>query len=173
MIYLLFGEMGVGKNYVGERMARQLGCPFLDGDDAIPDWMMWKVERFKILSLGELDRYTQQHLVPAIYNAAVVGRGRDADLVVAQALYRRRHRRMIIEFMERHKVGITPVWLKPPSLMTHIRRLWSREHGFHWLVYAAVTKPFFQRPAKGTAVIVNETGDDLAGQIGAIARKGL
>jgi len=172
MIYLLFGEMGVGKNYVGERMARQLGCPFFDGDDAIPDRMMVKIERFKILSLGELDCYTHDHLVPAIQAQAFW----EKDVVVAQALYRRRHRREIVKAIEhdwplydaaRNKV--VPVWMRPPSILTHAKRLLSREHGLHWLAYALVTKPFFQRPERGTAVIVNETGDDLADQIRRIA----
>lgn len=176
MIYLLFGEMGVGKNYVGERMARQLGCPFFDGDDAIPDRMMVKIEKFKILSLGDLDSYTQDHLVPAIQDRAFW----ESDLVVAQALYRRRHRREIVEAIERKwplydasRNKVVPVWLKPPSLLTHAKRLLGREHGFKWLLYALVTKPFFQKPDRGTAVIVNETGSELAAQIGAIARKGV
>lgn len=164
MIWLLFGEMGVGKNYVGERLARHLGCPFFDGDDVIPDWMMWKIEKFRILSLGELDRYTSKHLIPAIYSRHELGK----DLVVAQALYRRRHRRMILEGQGTLGSGlvgrVVPVWLKPPSTITHAKRLLGREHGFSWLVYALVTKPFFQKPDKGTAVIVNETGGDLSEQ---------
>ena len=161
MIYLLFGEMGVGKNYVGERMARQLGCPFFDGDDAIPDWMMWKVERFKILSLGELDRYVSDHLIPAIWSHHEPG----MDLVVVQALYRRRHRQMIVERSFGRMRLVVPVWLKPPSLFTHAKRLFDRKHGLKWLLYALVTKPFFQKPDRGAVVIVNESGSDLAGQI--------
>lgn len=165
MIYLLFGEMGVGKNFVGERMARQLGCPFLDGDDAIPDWMMWKVERFRILLPDELDRYVAEHLLPAIWSRHEPG----MDLVVAQALYRRRHRRMVIEWGLGHARGsmppVVPVWVRPPSLAEHARRLLGREHGPRWLMYAMVTKPFFQRPDRGTDVVVSGSGKDLAWQI--------
>jgi gluconate kinase len=174
VIFLLFGEMGVGKNYVGKRMARQLSCPFFDGDDAIPDQMMVKIERFKILSLGELDHYVHDHLIPAIRAQAFY----ESDIVVAQALYRRKHRKDIVRAIEhdwslydatRNKV--VPVWLKPPSLLTHIKRLLGRDHGFKWLVYALVTKLFFQRPERGTAVIVNETGDNLADQIRKITER--
>jgi hypothetical protein len=172
MIYLLFGEMGVGKNHVGERLARRLDCPFFDGDDAIPDWMVWKIERFRLLSLSDLDCYVRDHLVPAIRSRAF----QSADFVAAQALYRRRHRRAVVEGMGRHRSlcdvrrnKVVPVWIRTPSLLTHAGRLFGREHGLGWLMYALATKPFFQAPDKGTAAIDNGTGDDLDAQLRTIA----
>lgn len=42
MIYLIFGEMGIGKNYVGEKLAKHIGCSFFDGDTVIPKSMIEK-----------------------------------------------------------------------------------------------------------------------------------
>jgi gluconate kinase len=167
MIYLLFGEMGVGKNYVGERMARQLGAIFYDGDDAIPEWMWRKIRRFVPPSLVDLDRYIAEHLIPMIHNLVVNNSA--YDLVVAQALYRRRHRRMIIDFMEQQKCAIIPVWLVSPSFLVHAGRLLGRERGLRWLTYCLMCKPLFQAPDESALRIVNRTGDDLSTQLRRLA----
>lgn len=160
MIYLLFGEMGAGKNHVGELMAQQLGCEFFDGDTVIPEHMLQKVLSFKLFSASDLDQYVRLHLLPAIQSRHVEGQ----DLVVAQALYRREHRDIILNHQP-FQGQITPVWITVPSFFTHKARLVRRKQGFHWLLYWLACKPFFQQPPKGTARIANGLGNDLTGQI--------
>lgn len=168
MIYLLFGEMGVGKNHVGELLASHLGCPFFDGDTVIPEDMMERIDRFKVLKPDMLDRYVWRHLIPAIWSRHAEGQ----DLVAAQALYRRRHRQMVLDgkgyLGEGLRGRVVPVWVDAPFL-TVSRRLLGREDGFKWLLYSLACKPFFERPDKGTARIDNRTGLDLAGRFREIA----
>ena len=49
--------MGVGKNYIGERLAEHLGCPFYDGDESLPRAMKYKVENFQSLTLDEVEGF--------------------------------------------------------------------------------------------------------------------
>jgi hypothetical protein len=48
-IIVLFGEMGGGKNYWGERIAAQKGYHFYDGDAAAPPIVVERVMQFKML----------------------------------------------------------------------------------------------------------------------------
>lgn len=89
MIYLIFGEMGIGKNYVGEKLAKHIGCSFFDGDTVIPPSMLKKVLNFKPLGAEDIDDYVTNHLIPEIENKY------QNELVVAQALYREKHRNQI------------------------------------------------------------------------------
>jgi len=144
MIYLLFGEMGVGKNYVGEKLAKRLGCRFFDGDDAIPEWMRRKVRNFKFLTLGDLDEFVCENLIPAIGFLHAPGE----DLVVAQALYKRRHRMGVVTSF---RTEVKQIYVAPPSFREHMRRLYGRRRGLRWMLYGLASKPCFQKPRAGEA----------------------
>jgi gluconate kinase len=166
MIHILFGEMGAGKNHVGELVARHLGCPFFDGDTVIPEAMAKRIRGFGRLTKGDIDGFVRDHLIPAIWDRAVaydhVSRmSRIADLVVAQALYRRANREEIALAMRGQARFIE---VRVPSILTHMRRLLGRERGLRWAMYALVSKPFFQRD-KGGDVTANGVGSNLDGQI--------
>jgi gluconate kinase len=164
MIWLLFGEMGVGKNHVGERLAKHLGCPFFDGDDAIPNWMWEKIRQFAPLTIKDLDIYVGWYLSPAIYTRHRFGN----DLVVAQALYRDRHRQMVVDsrgmFGKAIRNAVTPVWITTPPFPVHAKRLPGRENGLKWLAYAFLCQSFFEKPDPKVARIENWGSDDLAQQ---------
>ena len=168
MIYLLFGEMGVGKNYVGERLAKYLNCPFFDGDTVITADMMRDILGFKILSPQEIDRYVYEYLIPAIIGQAL----QPNDLVAAQALYQQHHRDDVIEALSDNALLkatghnlVKPVWIVSPSFISHGHRLFGRDQGAGWLAYWLACRPLFQEPPKETAMILNETDSDLLGQI--------
>lgn len=161
MIYMLFGEMGIGKNYVGERLAEHLGCEFFDGDDVVPEAMAEKVANFKPLTVEDIDDYVYNHLIGAIRDRAADS----TDLVVAQALYRRVHREAIQEAFD----WVQMVYLPVPSLRTHLGRLLTRENGWKWAAWGLFNKLFFQKPKDSeTRVIVND-GSDLNWQFNWIA----
>jgi len=137
MIYIFFGEMGTGKNFVAERWAERFGGQFFDGDTVIPEPVVRKVGKFRLLTTENLDDYVLNYLIPAIET-----RAQDKHLMVAQALYRHRHRNMIRDhFGEKN---VTFLWLPVPSLWVHMQRLRSR--GWKWIIYGLLNKPFFQNP---------------------------
>lgn len=136
MIYFLFGEMGAGKNFVGEQLAKELGCDFFDGDIVIPPEMADRVSKFRPLSKKMINDFVDNHLIPAILERA------SGDLVVAQALYNRRHRRKVVKSLDNVKM----IYVSPPRIYTHLRRLLKRRRGFRWVIYFLLSKLFFQKP---------------------------
>lgn len=159
MIYILFGEMGVGKNYVGGKLARRLNCEFFDGDTVIPAAMKEKIAKFKILDQKTIKDFIYNHLIPAVQKRAI----ERENLVVAQALYREEFRIALIESLDVENV--CPVYIKAPSFRTHMKRLLSRTNGIRWVVFCLISKFFLQRPDDDTFTIDNEHEDGLHGQI--------
>ncbi len=152
MIYILFGEMGVGKNYIGEKIAAHMGCPFFDGDDAFPAHLKKKIDRCQSLTVEEVEGFVRENLIPEINDRS----GFPPDnLVVAQALYRADHRAMIDAYF-----GPEVMWVhvKPPGFFTHMRRLFSRVKGLRWMFLALMSKGAFQKPAYGTLSFNNTNG---------------
>lgn len=127
--------MGIGKNYMGEQLAAQMGCKFIDGDEFIPSKIAKKIMSFKILSLENLDNFVTKHLIPGIEERL------QTDLVVAQALYRTRHRDLI-----RKHFGEDCVFIQiKSSLRTNLKRLLTRKKGIRWALYGLLNRPFFKQ----------------------------
>ena len=139
-IYILFGEMGCGKNYVGKKLANHLGCEFFDGDDVLPDFLKEKVKNFKPISITDLDTYIRSNLIPSILEKA----SQEKDLVVAQALYRERHRYFLQAVLNPGPVKF--VYVRAPSLWANMKRLYGREKGFRWALFGLFNGLFFQVP---------------------------
>lgn len=151
-IIIAYGEMGVGKNYVGERLADELGVKFIDGDSLLPPSMIEKVNAFKPFTLAEIENFVKVHLTPAILREAKNG------VVVAQALYRQEHRDHIARALA--LAGFKAEFaLISTGLLTHLSRLWSRPRGFLWMMYGLINKPFFQ---VGLPNIVIDNGNNLS-----------
>lgn len=147
MIYFLVGPMGIGKNYMGEQLAADIGCEFVDGDSFISAGMAKKVASFKHLSLKDLDTFVTERLIPGISRLPLKpdheGRlvwEKQTDLVIAQALYRKRHRDLI-----RQHFGEDCVFIQiKASLRTNLKRLLERKKGLRWALYGLLNRPFFQ-----------------------------
>jgi len=148
MLYVVFGEMGTGKNYVGEKLAKHLGCEFFDGDTVIPKEMLEKVTKFKSLTAADIDNYVYFHLIPEIGK-----RSNGKDLVVAQALYRNAHRDTIEFFFGEENIKF--VWLPVSSNTTHMKRLYGRNNGLKWMLYGLYNKFFFQKPETFKVKVIN------------------
>jgi gluconate kinase len=158
MIYILFGEMGVGKNYVGERLAKHLECEFFDGDTVIPKPMAKKVNNFKFLSPSMIEDYIRNHLLVEIRKKL-----KGKDLVVAQALYRKAFRNEVLKGLKGEEVKL--VYIPAPTFPVHMKRLLKRRRGPRWMVFCLMNKLFFQKPDKNTAVIENDIYSGLHIQI--------
>jgi gluconate kinase len=137
-VTIFYGEMGSGKTYQGRREAERLGALFLEGDTYIPSNMLDRVKEFKPLGNALLNDYVFNHLTPAIVRAAAT-----QDIVVAQALYQRKHRRYIESKLA--SLGITTLWIKcSVPFLQNLAQLWARPQGLRWVAYWLFSKPFFQ-----------------------------
>jgi len=159
MLYLLFGEMGVGKNYVGERLAKRLRCPFYDGDLSMPSDMKRRVENFGFLSDEMLSRFVASHLIRDIRERLPVLY--PSNLVVGQALYKEKYRQMIWNAFPDARL----IYIVPPSLRVHMSRIMARPRGWKWALYCLMSKPFFQEPHGYVDKIVNDTDENIGLQL--------
>lgn len=135
-LYFVVGPMGCGKNYVGKRLADELGYPFIDGDAFVPTSMAKKVADFKFLNQQDIDNFVTEHLIPGVETAYDETLG----LVVAQALYRAEHRQQIRE----HFGNACQIVFVKTNLFTNLKRLLKRDQGFRWMLYGLCNRVFFQ-----------------------------
>lgn len=138
-IIIMYGEMGSGKSYQGARLAAEAGMVFLEGDDYLPGLMAYRIERFKAITPDMIKSYILNHLIPAIH-AHYSPKG----LVVAQALYLKEHRELLVSHLKLHGYKVELVRIETPFLR-HMRQLWSRPKGAFWVLYGLANKPFFQQ----------------------------
>jgi gluconate kinase len=137
-IYILYGEMGMGKNYRGERWAKELGDVFFDGDHVLPASMRKRISAFKLVTPDAIEQYIKFNLAPAILRLA-----KTQNVVVAQALYLRSHREHLEWLLKGagHEIKFIPIRV---PFWQHMRQLWSRPQGWRWVLFALMNKPFFQ-----------------------------
>lgn len=139
-IIIVYGEMGMGKNFVGDLIAQYLKLPFIDGDFILLSAMLEKVRRFKPLTAAEIDNYVKTIVVPFL-----VGNSKLGGMVFAQALYRAEHRQYIEEALEEAGIEVVFVLVPTHSIFTHLSRLLSRPRGIMWAIFGLLNKPFFQK----------------------------
>lgn len=139
-INILFGEMGSGKNYWGEKLSAQTGALFFDGDTVATPKMIERVSKFKPLSLEIIDDYIKNHLIKAIRTKANY-----VDLIVAQALYREAHRVYLMKELSLWGHSVKFTYVKTPFFQ-NMNQLLSRKNGAKWVYYWLLNKPFFQKP---------------------------
>lgn len=146
MIYILIGEMGCGKSFIGQKLANEMSPStiFLDGDSVIPNDILQKVNNFKQLSLDDL-RLITIALKDKIFS--LKKKYPTSSIVVSQALYRKEERRLLYKYVW-HNFPDDKVWfyhVKCSSWM-NIKNLLKRENGWSWVWYWFKNRPFFQSP---------------------------
>lgn len=139
-IIILFGEMGGGKNYHGERLAKEKGYLFLDGDTVADQEMVERVSQFKPLTREIVAAFVAR-LVTTISILASTFSG----MVVAQALYFDEDRLWIEWFFTQLGYDVKFVWIRP-SFFRNMKQIYSRPRGFRWVLYWLMNKPWFQKP---------------------------
>jgi gluconate kinase len=139
-IVILFGEMGCGKNYWGERFAQDLGYQFFDGDTAATPEMVERVVKFKPITREMIIRFVN-HLAEEIADRAEKTTG----LVVAQALYFDEDRKFLKLFLSSLGYNVVFKWIRP-SFWRNLKQIYSRKNGLKWALYLILNKPFFQKP---------------------------
>lgn len=140
-ICILFGEMGAGKNYWGQKWANWTGLDFVDGDDFAPPEMIEKVINFRPLTRDIVSKYLDI-LAEEIPNKADASKN---GIVVAQALYRDADRQDLKLYLESLGYNVEFYWIKTP-LIQNMLQLLKRPNGMKWVGYWLLNKPFFQKP---------------------------
>ncbi len=146
-ITILFGEMGGGKNYWGEIMAKQDGATFFDGDTVATPEMVARVSKFRPLSREIIEEYI------CVLIAAITMKADDlGDLVVAQALYCNDDREFIEEMLSGQGLRVRFVWVRT-RFWQNLKQIYSRPKGLRWVIYWLMNKPFFQKPTHKHGII--------------------
>jgi gluconate kinase len=141
-IIILFGEMGSGKNYHGEKLAKEKGYLFFDGDDALTSEMRDRVNKFKPISREMILHFISDLL------SVIIEKSNDTDtgLVVSQALYFDEDRTFIEYVLRRMGFTVNFKWVKVPFVQ-NFKQIYSRPKGFRWALYWLMSKPWFQEPS--------------------------
>jgi gluconate kinase len=139
-IFILFGEMGSGKNFWGERFAKDKGYLFFDGDTVVSPEMKERVSKFKPLTRRMVIDYID-HLTMEIVAKARASTG----LVVAQALYFDKDRRFLKYVLSTLGFNVIFYWVRP-TFWNNLKQIYSRPNGLRWVLYWLINKPFFQKP---------------------------
>lgn len=140
-IIILFGEMGAGKNYHGERLAKEKGYTFYDGDNAVTPEMMELIKKFKPIS-----RDIIQHFVTHLISVLIEEADKSTNgIVVSQALYFDEDRRYMEYVLRSAGFNVSFFWVKTPFIR-NLKQIYSRPNGFRWALYWLLSKPWFQEP---------------------------
>ena len=148
MVIVTFGEMGSGKSRVGLELSRTLPgrWGFYEGDDARP----WYTRVLGFLTKDNngcctryvsVEHFVRNSLIPAIVRESA----QHPQLVVAQALYFRDHRELIVAELNKRGIKcrfvhvLTPVGLQDEQL-----RL--RNCGCCWRRYNRLNRQYFEPP---------------------------
>lgn len=136
-IYFLFGEVGAGKSYCGEKLAESLNCSYFDGDEIfnLPQLQylqekIVKKQNFNLVDLNQITIAMISEIKKRCYNPS-------GYLVVSQAMYRKLNRNYIkSQFAELYFVEIKA------SSWQHFCQLWNR--GISWIWYGLKNHWYFQ-----------------------------
>lgn len=150
-VMILFGEMGAGKNYHGERLAKAEGLTFFDGDTCLSGRMVERVRKFKSIPRNILLDYIDNFLTPEIIERTHTS---ENGVVVAQALYLDNDRQAVALTLENQGFEVEFYWVKTPR-RRNIKQLYSRSNGARWVMYYLQNTIFFQKPTHPHRIIVD------------------
>ena len=149
-VFILFGEMGSGKNFWGERLAKLNNYVFYDGDLAAPPEMIEKVINFQPLTREIIASFTQ-----ALTKKVLEQADQHPGLVVAQALYFDQDRIQLRHVLEKHGYHVRFYWVHT-GFWRNLKQIFSRPRGWKWVIYWLLNKPYFEVPTHGCFEIRNK-----------------
>lgn len=151
MLIIVFGEMGMGKTFVGKLIAERFQYHFYDGDDAL------KKDQ-KLLNRDDVDKFIDNQLIPSIE----IELKKNTNLVMSQALYFEKHRKKIQEYF-RDLTSVRFIHVLATDELQNQRLLKRSEAEGFWLPYAARSKRRFEGPPPGNPLysqIINNTNEE-------------
>lgn len=142
MITVIFGEMGVGKTYLGQLLAKEAGIRYVEGDDFLPQAQQLKLRRGLPLTVSDIDDYVINGLIPEMEKIAK----EQKSFIISQALYFKRHRDLITATFGKKNVRF--VWLPVPifGIWKQIKQLHRRPRSIFWIIRALISKAWFEKP---------------------------
>lgn len=148
-IVFLFGEMGGGKTYHGQRLAAMTQFTFFEGDSIVPPAMAEKVQNFKPLPREMIREYVTL-LANKVADLAMQDDVK--GLLVSQALYLNEDRKFLDFFLRCLGYNVKWYWVKTP-FWRNLKQILTRKNGWRWAIYWLMNKPFFQKPTHPYVVL--------------------
>jgi len=148
---LLFGQIGSGKSFVGERLQRDFGIHYHDADDDLPVDMIAAVRAHQPITEAMRDEFTEI-IIARIGELAL----RHTHFCLAQALFKNRHRLRILTRCP----TVMPVWIRSTEALIRARLLERTGH-LASAYYAEKINPGFEAPTMPHQAIDN-FGNDAA-----------
>ncbi len=150
MLFVLFGLSGAGKNYVGRILRDDYGFFFHDADADLTPKMQDAINRQAIISESVRDAFFDK-VVERIGQL----RSRESKLAVSQAIYKEKHRELILKNFPDAQF----IWVQAP-LDVIAARLGRRIDNPATLAYAEKILAIFEPPGIRHFVIDNRGGKE-------------
>jgi gluconate kinase len=161
MIIFLFGLLGCGKNYVG-KILEEFGFHLYDADQDLTPPMKSAIANHQVFTEQMRDEYFDI----VICKVAEL-KNNHRDLVVAQALFKNKHRWKILNAFPE----ATLVWVKcAPELISD--RLTARTNHIAGKSYGELVNSHFEIPTMPFEVVMNNDGrEEVLEQIRSVLKK--
>lgn len=148
MLLILFGVAGCGKNYVGRILEEELGLYSYDLDQVLTEGMKRAISSRTEVS----DRIRDEYMDVAIDKITEL-RGIYRELAAAQALFKNKHRRMIL----RPFPGAKFIWVQAEKKVVDAR-LAKRAGRIASKYFADIVNNGFEPPTIPYSVLMNNAG---------------
>ncbi len=148
MMIFLFGKLGCGKNFVGRILEEEFGFDFYDADEDLTDAMKEAIRNHQ-----EITDVVRDEFVNIVINRLREKLSRTDRLVVAQALFRNRHRHQVLD----HFPCTRFVWVQADDAIMYAR-LPRRSGHIASKTYGEIINRNFETPDLPCIVIYNNAG---------------
>ena len=161
MIIFLFGLLGCGKNYVGKIFA-EFGFHLYDADQDLTPRMKSAIANHQVFTEQMRDEYFD-----IVIRKVAELQKNHRDLVVAQALFKNKHRRKILNAFPDAKF----IWVQcAPELIRD--RLTARANHIAGKSYGKLVNSHFELPTIPCEVLMNNDGrEEVLEQIKSVLKK--
>ena len=147
MIIVLFGLLGCGKNYVG-KIFEELDFHLYDADQDLTPRMKRAIANHKIFTDQMRDEYFD-----IVIGKIIELKKSHRDLVIAQALFKNKHRQKILRAFPEAKF----IWIQcAPELISE--RLTARANHIAGRSYGELVNSHFEIPTIPCEVLMNNDG---------------
>lgn len=136
MSYFLFGQIGVGKTFLGQHIAAHLGIPFHDADGDLPVAILDAIARRQPFSDTMRDEFAA-----ILCDRVGALAAEHPRFCIAQALFYNRQRHRLRAAFPALKF----IWVQADTA-TWEARVSARQNGLVDLAYAKLANPHFEAP---------------------------
>jgi gluconate kinase len=161
MIVVLFGLLGCGKNYVG-KIFEEFGFHFYDADQDLTPMMKNAILNHQVFTDEMRDEYFD-----IVISRIAELKECHKDLVVAQALFKNKHRQKILKAFPDAQF----IWIQS-ALELISERLTARANHIAGKSYGELVNSHFETPTIPCEILMNNDGrEEVLDQIKSILKK--